>query len=501
MIKKLKARFRKKTKSEVDTERVAIERMQRYNPLRTLGPDTLRRAHEEFNAGRLKEASKLWDAIERTDDVCQVAAAKRKKAVSRHGYEVIYDESDAEAKRHAEALQFFYDKLVATRADDRNVRGGVPLLVRQMMDAEGKRYANHEIVWRPVEGGLTAELIYVPLWYFENTKGEMRLLKGLSDLNGEEMLPGEWMTTSGSGVMESVAAAYMFKHLPLQDWLLYSEKFGMPIPVVKTGGQPGSKEWEAAEDAAAALGACDGVVISSSGEVLFPTAGNAQNLPYPPLIERMDRAIASLWRGADLGTISKGDGTGASLQQDETELLEDDDAANITDVLNEQLDRFVILYACGSTTPKAWVKIKAGVREDVEQDLKVDEGLSRMGYESDIEDLERRYNRQGLVKKGTVPLANEKLQDDPTATLKKNCRTVLAQAVAEDMRPIAASLADLLDNTSDEAFANELLAWQENELPTLAAQTMEGLSSADAFEDSQTAALLNGYFAKETGDA
>jgi len=498
----MKIKFKRKTKPQVDSSRVAIERMQRYNPLRNLGPDTLRAAHEEFNAGRLRPAAKLWDAIERTDDIIKVASDKRRKAVSRHGFDIVQTDDSTEAKRHAEALQFFYDQLTATRADDRNLRGGLPMLIRHMMDAVGKRYAVHEIIWKPVEGGLTAELVFVPLWYFENTTGELRLLSGQTSTTGDALEPAEWLVNSGDGVMEACASAYMFKHLPLQDWLLYSEKFGMPVPVGKSPDQPGSEGWESMEDAVAALGACDGVVISSNGDIDFPKPGSVQNLPYKDLIERMDRALAALWRGADLGTMSAKDNTGASLQGDETDLLEDDDAANITDVLNEQLDRWVILYATGSQTPKAWVKIKSGVREDVEADLKIDETLDTLGYASPIDKLQRRYNRQDLETKSREPgaggreLANEKLSDDPTAALKKNSRTVIAQATAEDLQPLAASLADLLDNTSDDDLADALQDWRENELVDLTGQLLADPSAATAWEDSLTAAALNGFFAQ-----
>lgn len=491
-------RFRKKTASEVDFKRVAIERMQRFNPLRNVSPDYLRSAHEEFNAGRLKTAARLWDAVERTDDVCQVSASKRKKAVSRHGYEIVEVDDSAEAKRHAEVLRFFYDNVIASRADDRNVRGGLPLAVRNMMDAVGKRYAVHEIVWKPIDGGLTAELIFVPLWYFENTTGELRLLDGLSDLHGTPLDPGEWMIHSGEGIMEAVAASYMFKHLPLQDWLFYSEKFGMPIPKGKSPDQPDSDGWRAMEDAVAALGAADGVVISSNGEIEAVDLGSAQNLPYPPLIERMDRAIASLWRGADLGTISKGDGTGASLQEEETQLLEDDDAGNITDVLNEQLDRYIIQYATGSNTPKAWVKIKGGVRDDVKQDLEIDKGLHEMGYESPVEDLQRRYNRSELEARtnpqpAKTELANEAAEPSATAELKKNARNVIAESVAQDLRPVAASLADLIDNTPDDQLQAALKAWRSDTLPQLAAQVIDNPSAADAYADTLAANLINGY--------
>lgn len=493
-------RVKRKTKPQVDSSRVAIERMQRFNPLRNLGPDSLRSAHEEFAAGRLRPAAKLWDAIERTDDIIKVVSDKRRKAVSRHGFEIIQDDDSPESKRHAEALQFFYDQLIATRADDRNIRGGLPMAIRHMMDAVGKRYAVHEIIWRPIEGGLTAELVFVPLWYFENTTGELRLLNGITATDGAELAPGEWLVNSGDGVMEACAAAYMFKHLPLQDWLLYSEKYGMPIPVGKSPDQPGSEGWEAMEDAVGALGACDGAVISSNGEIDFPTAGNAANLPYPALIERMDRALASLWRGADLGTMSA-DAQGASLQGGETELLEDDDAANITDVLNEQIDRFVVLYACGSQTPKAWVKIKGGVREDVERDLKTDKTLAEIGFASPLEQLQKRYNRPDLEAAApvvpSVDAANEKMADDPTAELKKNARGAIAQAIEMDYRPVAARIADLIDNTADADLEVELTRFRDEELQQLTAQVIDDPAAATAYEAALTASLFNGYLGGE----
>ena len=493
-------RVKRKTKPQVDSSRVAIERMQRFNPLRNLGPDSLRSAHEEFAAGRLRPAAKLWDAIERTDDIIKVVSDKRRKAVSRHGYEIIQDDDSPESKRHAEALQFFYDQLIATRADDRNIRGGLPLAIRHMMDAVGKRYAVHEIIWRPIEGGLTAELVFVPLWYFENTTGELRLLNGITATDGEELAPGEWLVNSGDGVMEACAAAYMFKHLPLQDWLLYSEKYGMPIPIGKSPDQPGSEGWEAMEDAVGALGACDGAVISSNGEIEFPTAGNAANLPYPALIERMDRALASLWRGADLGTMSA-DNQGASLQGGETDLLEDDDAANITDVLNEQIDRFVVLYACGSQTPKAWVKIKGGVREDVDQDLKTDKTLAEIGFASPLEQLQKRYNRPDLEAAAPVvppvDAANEKMADDPTAELKKNARGAIAQSIEMDYRPVAARIADILDTASDADLESELTRFRDEEFPTMIEALLDEPAAAEAYEGALTASLFNGYLGSD----
>jgi len=489
-----------------------MDRMQRFNPLRNLTPDYLRQVHEEFNAGRLKAAARMWDAIERTDDMIKTVAPKRKKAVSRHGYEIVPVDDSPAAKRHAEVLQFFYDNLIATRCDDQNQRGGVPLLVRNMMDAEGKKYAAHEIVWKVIDGGLTAELTFTPLWYFENTTGKLRFLNGLSDLSGTDLEPAEWMVHTGEGLMEACAVAYMFKHLPLQDWLLYSEKFGMPIPVITCPDQVDSDGWKAAEGAAEAIGACDGVVVSSNTKIEFPTFGNAANLPYPEMIERMDRALAALWRGADLSTMSadSGDGTGASVQGDETDMLEDDDADSITDTLNEQLDRFVILYVTGDTTPLAWVKIKTGLREDVQGDLAIDKGLSEIGWQQPAEDLEKRYGRTGLVAQAApqpLPFANEKPATrhqpvrrslgeggtpDTEAALLKSARSVIAKAITEDLMPVADRLAQILDETPDGELFAALEKFQTEELPDLAKKALAGTAGADALAATMTAALFNG---------
>jgi hypothetical protein len=86
--------------------------------------------------------------------------------------------------------------LVVTHAIDGNEVGGFKLLVRQMMDAIGKRFAVHEIVWKPSPEGLTAELRFVPLWFFENTTGKLRFLKQPYGLEGVELQEGAWMVCS-----------------------------------------------------------------------------------------------------------------------------------------------------------------------------------------------------------------------------------------------------------------------------------------------------------------
>lgn len=487
---------KKKTKRQVNSSRVELERMFRFNPLRNLSPDYLRNCHDEFSAGTLRSAARLWEEIEDTDDILKVVAAKRKKAVSRHGFEIIADDDSPEAKKHADALKFFYDQLSTTRVDDRNIRGGFPLLLRQMMDATGKKYAVHEIVWKPINGKLTAEFWFVPLWYFENRSGQLRYLPSGGARDGQELEPGEWLVTSGDGVMRAAAVAYMFKHLPLQDWLIYSENFGRPIPKGKSNGAPGSDEWEAMEAAVAALADCDGVVVSADSDIEALSLEVKGNLPHPALVERMDRALASLWRGADLSTLSQGgESSGASVQGDETDLLEDDDAENLTDILNEQVDKFVIKYMFGTAAPKAWVKVKCGVREDTEADLKIDKQLDEMGYETPLEDLQRRYGRPTLQPKGTQALANEELDETARdlASLQAAGREGMGVAVEQDVIEAYDRIAEIIDNaeTYDELI-EQIKAFQSSELLELTRKALVDPAAAEAAYELIGAAVLNG---------
>jgi hypothetical protein len=111
----------------------------------------------------------------------------------------------------------------------------------------------------------------------------------------------------------------------------------------------------------------------------------------------MDRAMAALWRGADLSTISGGvseAGQGASLQGDEGEILEQDDAQWLSETLSRQLDKRVIEYVFGEgTKPLAYIKIKTSQKKNISQELSVDAFLRDSGAPVGVKNTLERYNR------------------------------------------------------------------------------------------------------------
>jgi phage gp29-like protein len=418
--------IRLKPAPSIGVERVRAYIRSRFNPIRSLTPELLSQYLDAFKTGHLRQCALVWDAIEERDDVLSGVIAKRKAAAARHGWEILTLDSipegaEAEAAGHKQALETFYNNLTVVNAIDANERGEVSLLLRQMMDAVGKRYAVHEIVWKPVRGsgrgrdveGLTAELRFAPLWFFEKLTGRLRYLASENALEGVEMDEAAWLVSVGPGLMAACAVAYIYKSLSLKDWVLYNERHGMPGIHGKTDAPKDSDEWEDMVEAVRNFAADWSMVTSSDASIEKVDMAAVGTLPFPPLVERMDRAMAALWRGADLSTMSAGAGDagqGASLQGRESEILEQDDAQWLSETLSRQLDRRVIEYVFGpGVKPLAYIKIKTAQKQDVAQELLVDAFLRDSGAPLSVKNALERYRRP-------VPDANDDLLTPPVSS-------------------------------------------------------------------------------------
>jgi phage gp29-like protein len=376
----------KKRSNSIAPKRIERSIQSRFQPLANLTPERLTAMLDAFNAGYLAEAARTWEAMIRRDDRLQGLVNKRLSAVARYGFDVVTVDGDeglaAEAAAHKEKIEYFLNNLTATNALDENQQGGFSLLVRQMATAIGMRYAVHEIVWQPGDEGLTAAFRHVPLWFFENRTGRLRFLEQDYGVSGIEMPADEWLVTVGAGLMEASSVAWMYKRLPLRDWLSYSEKFGFPGVLGKTNAAHGTAEWRAMEDAVRIFSAEFAAVCNASEAIELIEAKGGANMPFPELIERMDKALAIMWRGGDLGTASGtgADNTGASLQGTETDLIEQDDAAWLSEALQTSVIRQVVEYHFGrGVRPLAYVQIRTKDRKNTDMDLKVLETLSRIG--------------------------------------------------------------------------------------------------------------------------
>lgn len=373
----------------VSAERVKLEKQSRFNPLRGWTPDVLVRQLEAYSRGEIAALAWVMEWLEKHDDVISTVAPKAKAAVSRWGYDVLpKDEITPEQKPLAEkqqaVLQAFFQFLKVSDAVELEESGGMRLLVQQIMDAYGKGYAAHHIIWMPTRGQLNAELVKVPTWFFEVTTGKMKFLPTYSAQRGVELetLGGRnaWMISKGRGVMLAGVLARMFKQIPLQDWLTYCDRHGMPAFLGKTTAQKGSTGWTDMAEAVATMGSEFGAVINQGDMIDVLNLATQGEVPYVKLIDRMDRAQVRLWRGGDLSTMAMQDGVGGNAQQEDSDELDADNSAWVSETINRNLTAQVIAWHFGKNAPVLCeLKLRTKTRDNLQAEITIVEKAKTMG--------------------------------------------------------------------------------------------------------------------------
>lgn len=498
-----------KSISALDALRIRNQRQLLGNPLRGLTPEALSAQLDAFTSGDLRAAAQTWDTMERRNPILGSVARKRYKSISRLDWQVLTVDETPQAKAHAEVLQRFWENIQVTDAMERNRRGGLPMLLRQAARCIGHRWAVHEIVWRPEPGNLSATFTAVPLWFFENRTGELRFLPSDYAMQGVELDPGGWLVTCGDGLMEATSILVSQIGLGLGDWLGYSEKFGIPGQAWETSAKPGSAEWEQVENAAASFSSDFACVIPTGTKVTTIEGGSSGAMPQQPLVEYLERRIVTLWRGADLGTMSQGaGGVGASLQGDETTILAEDDVASMTEALQEQVERHVIEWYFGAgVRPLAYIEILMPESDSTDRDIKVDTFLIENGVPLAQSEIAERYGRP-MAADGE-PIAKAVAQPMQTFGMpaggvvgqlanQRDAASEIAVAMGDAMAPVRERLKAIASIADPNAQREALLALRL-ELPTLLRQVNQDPAAARVFERVIGVALVNGLMTDPAG--
>lgn len=369
----------------------------RATPIRGFTPGQLVSWIEQWRQGNLRSLALLWEELEDRDATIKGVAAKRKRSASRSPWEVIAQDDSPEAKEQRSFLEDFYQRLSASSVLEQDTTGGIALLLRQMMDAVGKRYSVHEIIWRPSrDGRLSAHLIHCPVWFFENRTGRLRFLTQDYQIDGVEMRDREWMVTLGDGLMMATAITWAAKDLAWKDWLNHCERFGQPIVDAATDATEGTEEWDSLKKAVANLVADGFLLRNHAASITLLESKGSDLLPQAALVDMAKRAIASLWRGGDLSTLSsgQGQGQGASLQGAEASDLTADDCEVLTETLNQRLDLPALQWKFGiGVRPLARIRVRPTSHRGDYTDLAIDRFLLQSGFPVGIADSAERYGR------------------------------------------------------------------------------------------------------------
>jgi hypothetical protein len=363
-----------KTEPLFTADAIKMLRLMRVNPLPMLDPSSLGAWLDQFDIGQLRMAAFLWEAMCKRDDTLITVKPQLENAVASKDWGVFQVEGadEIEAPRHQACLEYFYNTLSVTDAYDRNERGGRDKLIEQMMRSESFFYAVHHFVWKPQPGKtipmdkgapvpvISALLEYVPLWFFENTTGTLRFLPdGGFGVDGQDLnWDGEWMCTTGRGLMFAASICYTFKRLTFQDWTIFNERYAQNKVVGQTPAAQGSPQGNAMSAIVSSYNGDQGIVIyesSSPGDKppisLLGPEGTVSMELFQGFIERQDRKMSAMYRGGDLSTQSRGNKgeqpIGASLQGSEGDDMEKGACRRIAGVCQEFIDRLVIRICFG----------------------------------------------------------------------------------------------------------------------------------------------------------
>ena len=483
----------------------------RYNALFALDPNVLVRHLVAFNSGDIAGLEHVIEEFENREDKMKIGAFKMSAAVASKPWEVRIargEEDNERAKLHQEVLTRFWNRVEATDAFCRNRRGGLRLLVKQMMSAQSRVYAVHDVTWTVRgDGELEALFTFVPAWMFENRTGELRFIRDPGAYTGETMKDGEWLVTVGEGVGISAAILAMAKRLSWNDWLLFSEKCGMPVILGNTGAKEDTPAWKNLLNAIANVAPKTGVLADLETKLqAVQVGGSSGQTTYRELIDVVDRGISALYRGGDLATVSQaGDSVGSDAQDGESELMDGDGCAMVSETLHRQIDRHVIRFTCGDFEPLAGIVINPPEEiDDVDRDIKVDQHLGEFGVRLSKKDMLARYGRTEATDEndaairqqaqqpgfgGLGGLPNEKQQvsrPDARPSVDEQPSAIL-KAFAADMSPAGKAVQELLNALESGADVKAEAASLLSRLPSLLP------------DDPATAAVIAEAMAKEFG--
>lgn len=188
-------------------------------------------------------------------------------------------------------------------------------------------YAAAEIVWsvRVIDGRtwvVPSEFIAVQPSRFLLAGEELRLVTDTNKRPGEALIPGKWITLmrndatlARAGLMRTGAWYAMGKRYGFRDWMLYSEKFGIPLVLAKYARDSDDASIkQVAAEVVRRAGGDGGAVIPNDIDVEIVEAGRTGDnaAAHGGLIAHCNAELSKLVNGSTLSNDTSGSGGGSS---------------------------------------------------------------------------------------------------------------------------------------------------------------------------------------------
>ena len=383
-------------------------------PSQGLTPERLAGIFREADSGDIARQAELFEEMEEKDAHLGSVLQTRKLAVSGLGWEIIPASDSDEDGAIAGFVKTAFDWI--ENRDEAIVN---------LLDAVGKGFAVSEIMWEIDEGKVWIRELkwrHQGLFTFaqENgqefsTNGDMpRLLTDSSPSYGEELIPNKFIVhryrartgyPARAGVLRPCAYMYLFKNYCIKDWVIFAERYAMPMRIGKFNPSATESERRALKNAVFNLGSDAAAVISDSTVIeLLDTASKGQSADvYSALANFCDSAISKAVLGQTLTTEqASGSYATARIHQKVRQDILEADASALSSTLTMQLIRPLVEFNFGRGTNIPAFKF----RHEKEEDLKsLAETLAIIVKDMGYADMPKSFvrNRFGIP----LPVGNE----------------------------------------------------------------------------------------------
>lgn len=294
-------------------------------PSQGLTPERLAAIFREADHGEILRQAELFEEMEEKDAHLGSVLQTRKLAAAGLEYEVAAASGDNEDE---EIASFVREALFRIEDWDE--------ALIDLLDAIGKGFSVAELMW-DIEPSTRSAWIRQLRWRHQkrftflyppaqsppkggipdNGKGEEsqmpRLLTAASAVYGEVLPPNKFVVhryrsrsgiTPRAGILRPCAYMYLFKNYTIKDWVIFNERFAMPMRVGKFGAGVSEADRRALRSAVFNLGSDAAAVISDSTviELLESQGKGASAEVYEKLVDFCDRSVSKAVLGQTLTT-------------------------------------------------------------------------------------------------------------------------------------------------------------------------------------------------------
>jgi len=363
--------------------------------LRQLTPEKLATAMKSADEGDVAAQYEVFELVEQDAHVASVWGKRRRAVLSREVQitSAIEEQDSAEGKRAQQAADLC-DEVINGKWG----QGGIdnwPEALKDLTDAIGKAFAVGQIAWeldagrwlpKSIERWPQGQCALGTNAGVQNAD-EIRILTEENRIDGIPLAQWQWIAHVQKEWSQPIARAslfrgltwfYLFKRFSWKDWVMFIERYGMPLRVGKY--HPGASDTEKAAlwKAVKELGhdaAC--IMPEQSAIELVEAKGVTGALPHPELIKHCNSEISKLVLGNPM-TTEPGE-KGARSLGEVYERGEDDmtaaDCLNLARTIRRDLLTPIVGFNLGWDWPIPTVRFQSAEQVDLEKEAAIDEVL------------------------------------------------------------------------------------------------------------------------------